>query len=118
MMYDILIIDEPESSFDNIFLKDEVNTLIKEMSMNMPVIVSTHNSTIGGSINPDYIIYTEKNIVNGEVVYNVYEGRPESKLLRTPAGDSIENYKITMNSLEAGEIAYNNRKQGYDLLKN
>lgn len=118
MMYDILIIDESESSFDNIFLKEEVNTLIKEMSKNMPVIVSTHNSTIGGSINPDYIIYTEKNIVNGEVVYNVYEGRPESKLLMTPAGDSIENYKITMNSLEAGEIAYNNRKQGYDLLKN
>lgn len=56
--------------------------------------------------------------MNGEVVYNVYEGRPESKLLMTPAGDSIENYKITMNSLEAGETAYNNRKQGYDLLKN
>lgn len=118
MMYDILIIDEPESSFDNIFLKDEVNSLIKEMSMNMPVIVSTHNSTIGGSINPDYIIYTEKSIEHGEVVYNVYEGRPESKLLRTPSGDSIENYEITMNSLEAGETAYNNRKQGYDLLKN
>lgn len=118
MMYDILIIDEPESSFDNIFLKDEVNSLIKEMSMNMPVIVSTHNSTIGGSINPDYIIYTEKSIEHGEVVYNIYEGRPESKLLRTPSGDSIENYEITMNSLEAGETAYNNRKQGYDLLKN
>ena len=117
MMYDILIIDEPESSFDNIFLKDEVNTLIKEMSKNMPVIVSTHNSTIGGSIKPDYIIYTEKSIVNSEVVYKVYEGAPESKLLKTPYGDSIENYKITMNSLEAGETAYNNRRQGYDLLK-
>lgn len=46
MTHDILIIDEPESSFDNIFLKEEVNTLIKEMSQTMPVIVSTHNSTI------------------------------------------------------------------------
>lgn len=118
MMSDILIIDEPESSFDNIFLKDEVNTLIKEMSKNMPVIVSTHNSTIGGSIKPDYILYTEKTIVNGKVDYKVYEGMPDSKFLRTPSGDSIENYKITMNSLEAGEAAYNNRKQGYDLLKN
>lgn len=118
MMSDILIIDEPESSFDNIFLKDEVNTLIKEMSKNMPVIVSTHNSTIGGSIKPDYILYTEKSIENGKVDYKVYEGMPDSKFLRTPSGDSIENYKITMNSLEAGESAYNNRKQGYDLLKN
>lgn len=118
MMYDILIIDEPESSFDNIFLKEEVNTLIKEMSKNMPVIVSTHNSTIGGSIKPDYIIYTEKSIIDGDVKYKIYEGMPDSKFLRTPSGDSIENYKITMNSLEAGETAYNNRKQGYDLLKN
>ena len=118
MMSDILIIDEPESSFDNIFLKDEVNTLIKEMSKNMPVIVSTHNSTIGGSIKPDYILYAEKSIENGKVDYKVYEGMPDSKFLRTPSGDSIENYKITMNSLEAGESAYNNRKQGYDLLKN
>lgn len=118
MMYDILIIDEPESSFDNIFLKNEVNTLIKEMSKNMPVIVSTHNSTIGGSIKPDYIIYTEKSVENDKVVYKVYEGMPDSKLLSTPSGESIENYQITMNSLEAGEAAYNNRKQGYDLLKN
>lgn len=118
MTHDILIIDEPESSFDNIFLKEEVNTLIKEMSQTMPVIVSTHNSTIGGSIKPDYILYTEKSVVDGYVVYKVYEGRPDSKLLKTPSGDSINNYIITMNSLEAGEAAYNNRKQGYDLLKN
>ena len=118
MTHDILIIDEPESSFDNIFLKEEVNTLIKEMSQTMPVIVSTHNSTIGGSIKPDYILYTEKSVVDGYVVYKVYEGRPDSKLLKTPSGDSINNYIITMNSLEAGDAAYNNRNQGYELLKN
>ena len=118
MTYDILIIDEPESSFDNIFLKEEVNTLIKEMSQTMPVVVSTHNSTIGGSIKPDYIIYTDKNIENNGIVYRVYEGTPDSKYLKTSEGEQIENYAITMNSLEAGEVAYNKRKQGYDLLKN
>ena len=30
--YDMLLIDEPESSFDNIFLKDDVNSLLKEFS--------------------------------------------------------------------------------------
>ncbi len=32
LKHDILMIDEPESSFDNIFLKNEVNELIKEIS--------------------------------------------------------------------------------------
>ena len=59
---DMLLIDEPESSFDNIFLKDDVNSLLKEFSQEMPVVIVTHNSTIGGSIQPDYILFTEKQI--------------------------------------------------------
>lgn len=58
--YDMLLIDEPESSFDNIFLKDDVNTLLKDLAEEMPVVVVTHNNTIGGSIHPNYVIYTEK----------------------------------------------------------
>ncbi|HEX8333353.1 MAG TPA: PHP domain-containing protein, partial [Segetibacter sp.] len=50
--YDMLLIDEPESSFDNLFLKKEINTLIKDMSALMPVVVVTHNSTVGASIKP------------------------------------------------------------------
>ena len=48
--YDTLLIDEPESSFDNIFLKEDVNSLLKEFSQEMPIVIVTHNSTIGGSI--------------------------------------------------------------------
>lgn len=118
MEYDILIIDEPESSFDNVFLKDKVNKLIKEMSGIMPVVVSTHNSTLGGSINPDYVLYTEKKMVDGNIRYRVYEGTPTSKQLKSPQGDVIENYTVTMDSLEAGETAYQKRKESYDLLKN
>lgn len=118
MEYDILIIDEPESSFDNVFLKEKVNQLIKEMSGIMPVVVSTHNSTLGGSINPDYIIYTEKKVVDGNIQYRIYEGTPTAKQLKSPQGDSIENYTVTMDSLEAGETAYQKRKENYDLLKN
>lgn len=53
--YEMLLIDEPESSFDNIFLKSEVNKMIKEISLSMPVVLVTHNSTVGASIMPDYI---------------------------------------------------------------
>ena len=118
ILSDILLIDEPESSFDNIFLKNEVNKFIKEMAENMPVIVSTHNNTIGGSIKPDYILYTEKKIADGVTSFNMYSGFPGAKELKDVNGNSIENYEITLNSLEAGEEAYTERKGIYETLKN
>lgn len=115
---DILIIDEPESSFDNIFLKNEVNKFIKEMSEMMPVVVSTHNNTIGGSIKPDYVLYTKKNIVNGKPSFAVYSGLPTSSKLIDVDGNEVDNYNITIDSLEAGEDAYNERRKIYETLKN
>lgn len=118
ILCDILIIDEPESSFDNLFLKNEVNKFIKEMAENMPVIISTHNNTIGGSIKPDYILYTEKKMEADGIHFNIYSGYPTAKNLKDVKGDTIENYKITLNSLEAGEHAYSERKEIYETLKN
>ncbi len=118
ILSDILLIDEPESSFDNIFLKNEVNKFIKEMAENMPVIISTHNNTIGGSIKPDYVLYTEKRIVAGEPVFYTYSGYPGSKELKDVNGNTIEKYVITLDSLEAGEEAYTERKGIYETLKN
>jgi ABC-type lipopolysaccharide export system ATPase subunit len=60
--YEMLLIDEPESSFDNLFLKNEVNELVKEISKTIPVVIVTHNNTVGASIKPNYIIYTEKEV--------------------------------------------------------
>jgi hypothetical protein len=115
---DILIIDEPESSFDNIFLKNEVNKFIKEMSEIMPVIVSTHNNTIGSSIKPDYILYTEKKVVDNKPFFTVYSGFPTSQNLRDTNNNEVENYNTTLDSLEAGEDAYTERKLIYETLKN
>lgn len=118
ILYDILLIDEPESSFDNLFLKNEVNKFIKEMAEKMPVIISTHNNTIGGSIKPDYILYTEKKIISGETQFFMYSGFPGSRELKDVNGNTIENYEITLNSLEAGEQAYTERRNIYETLKN
>lgn len=118
MMYDILIIDEPESSFDNIFLKQQVNTLIKEMAQLMPVVVATHNNTIGSSIKPDFILYTEKAIVDGMPEFRLYSGHPGDKQLTTVDGHKVRNYTITLDSLEAGEDAYKERKHSYEILEN
>jgi ABC-type lipopolysaccharide export system ATPase subunit len=119
LKHDLLLLDEPESSFDNIFLRTEVNELIKDIAKEIPVIVVTHNSTVGASIKPDYILFTEKRINNGVVSYKVYTGHPSSKELLTASGDSIINFDSMLNCLEGGSDAYNERRnKNYEILKN
>ncbi|WP_413692769.1 hypothetical protein [Psychromonas sp. KJ10-2] len=116
--YDYLLIDEPESSFDNVFLKGEVNQILKELSQTMPIVVVTHNSTVGASIKADYVVYTSKEVEKGEIVYRRYSGHPSVKELSTVDGIKMDNFKVTIDSLEAGETAYTERKSGYESIKN
>ena len=115
--YDMLLIDEPESSFDNLFLKKEVNEIIKDISKNMPVVVVTHNNSVGASISPDYLLCTRKEIVDGGINYCIYSGFPTSKQLLARDGRSLNTYEVTMGCLEAGVDAYDERRQGYEDIK-
>ncbi len=116
--FDLLLIDEPESSFDNLFLKNEVNEQIRQISKTVPVIIVTHNNTVGASIKPDFILYTKKEIVDSKPVYKIFSGNPSDKQLKTIDGEEIDNYDIMLNCLEAGDNAYNERNQSYEILKN
>jgi len=116
--FDILLMDEPESSFDNLFLMNKVNELIKDISKNMPVVIVTHNSTVGASIKPDYIIYTRKNMEDNKIKYEIYSGHPSDKSLTGLNGELIHNHGALLNCLEAGQEAYEDRGQGYEILKN
>lgn len=118
LQYDMLLIDEPESSFDNIFLNSEVNQLIKDISNKMPVVLVTHNSTVGASIKPDFIVFTMRSVSAGNVEYKVYFGHPTDKLLRDVRGNTQPNYYVILNCLEAGLDAYNERGATYETLKN
>lgn len=115
--YDMLLIDEPESSFDNLFLKNEVNEQIRQISKTVPVIIVTHNSTVGASIKPDYILYTKKEIVASKAVYKVYAGNPSDGKLKSIDGEETSNYDIMLNCLEAGDSAYIERNQSYENLR-
>ncbi len=113
----ILILDEPESSFDNIFLKDGVDSLLKDISKSIPVVVATHNNTIGVSIHPDYIIYTQKEVLpDGGVKYHLYSGYPSSSDLIDLEGNHISRKDVLLDCLEAGEIAYIDRRGSYEIL--
>ena len=102
----------------NLFLKKEINTLIKDISALMPVVVVTHNSTVGASIKPNYIAITQKSIVNKDFLYRVFTGYPSDKELTCLDGTKIKNYNTILNCLEAGIDAYTERKtQTYEILK-
>jgi ABC-type branched-subunit amino acid transport system ATPase component len=116
--YDILLLDEPESSFDNKFLNSDVNTIIKSISNQMPVVVVTHNNSVGASINPDYILYAQKSTENGENCYRLYSGYPTDKYLKCVDGTTMSNHEILLNSLEAGINAYDIRRGIYETVKN
>jgi hypothetical protein len=116
--YNMLLIDEPESSFDNIFLKQEVNKIIKDISKNMPVVLVTHNNTVGASIKPSYLLCTKKEIIDGKIEYRIYSGFPTSKVLQSCDGKTVDTWNVTIGCLEAGEEAYEERKQSYEDIKN
>jgi ABC-type hemin transport system ATPase subunit len=116
--FDILLIDEPESSFDNVFLKEQVNNMIKDLSNDMPVIVVTHNSTVGMLLKPDRILYAQREIAGGIDSYHLYACSPGETEFRTfDEKRAITSHKILMDSLEAGEIAYGERRKLYEAFK-
>ena len=117
MKPDILILDEPESSFDNIFLKDGVDSLLKEISKSIPVVIATHNNTIGISVHPDYLIYACKEIqADGKIKYHLYSGYPSNSELIDLEGNSISCKSVLLDCLEAGEEAYMDRRTSYEIL--
>jgi hypothetical protein len=119
LKHEMLLIDEPESSFDNIFLKNEVNALLRDISKSIPVIIVTHNSTVGASIKPNYIACTKREIENGKIIYKTFSGHPADIHLKSVTGEIINNYDVMLNCLEAGNDEYNKRREEtYDILKN
>jgi len=115
--FEMLLIDEPESSFDNLFLKNDVNQIIKAISKSMPVVIVTHNNTVGASIMPNYLLYTSKRINDdGSVKYEIYSGHPSDKHLVGLDAKKIKNFEIMLNCLEAGDDAYRERGASYEIL--
>jgi len=115
--HDILLIDEPESSFDNLFLRHEVNELLKDLAKQMPVVLVTHNSTVGFSIQPDFLLCTTKERQGADVEYRVYSGSPSGKILKSNDGKSLRTLDVAMDCFEAGADTYDDRQRAYKNLK-
>ena len=114
--YDILLIDEPESSFDNPFIKSNIIDMLKELAEKTTVFIVTHNNTLGTLINPNRILYTQHIDETNE--FTVYSGVFSDKQLMDTKGRKVENYLALIENMEAGEEAYQERKGIYESLRN
>ncbi len=115
--YDVVLIDEPEGSFDNIFLKDEIIKKVHEIANNSTIFIATHNNTIGVSLKPNYIIYT--NVTKTDKMnFNIFSGKFGEKYLIDSNGDTVLEYDVLLDSMESGEDIYDERKIKYETIKN
>lgn len=113
--YDILLLDEPESSFDNPYIKENINTLIKDISNKTTVFVVTHNNTLGISNKADKLIYTMYN--DKEQKYELYVGNFTDTMLVNKDGKTLSTYDAMVSCMEAGVDAYEERRQIYETIK-
>lgn len=111
---DIVLIDEPESSFDNPFLNTDVSEMLNNLADHSTVFLVTHNNTLGVSIHPDWILYTEKD-TDG---YRIYAGDFVSEQLVSIDGKTISRPKALLDSMEAGLDAYIDRSSYYEITGN
>lgn len=117
--YDLTLIDELESSFDNWFLNKNIIDLIRDISKKSTVFISTHNNNLGVLLKPQRILYTKRYISNGKSLYKIYSGDYTDKYL-VNSGDSddkISNFDVIIHTMEAGEEAYDERQTIYKNFK-
>lgn len=110
----VILIDEPESSLDNAYIKTELNKALKELAKNSMVVVITHNSTLGALLEPDYLIITSKK----DKEYSIMSGEFSSSKIRDINGNEEKSYNKFVEAMEAGEKSYIKKGAVYANLKN
>ncbi len=114
--YDMILIDEMESSFDNPFLNKEIVSKIREMAKNSTVFISTHNNNLGVSLNPDFYIYHKLEVdkTKKELIHKKYYGLSSSETLKDKDGSTIPLSEVLVSTMEADKKAYNERRHKYE----
>ncbi len=106
----VVLIDEPESSFDNPFLSKTIAGRIRGLAMNSTVVVATHNQVLGFDLKPDKVFIARYDRDAGK--YSLLSGSPHDKMLT--AGEYGESTSDAMlEILEAGKASYDNRREYY-----
>lgn len=112
-LYDIVLIDEMEASFDNPFLNEKIIDLIKDISKKCIVFISTHNNNLGVSLLPDYYIYHYVD-TNKDIRYLHYCGKSNGTKLINEDSNEIELSSVLINTMEANKKTYEERRKKYE----
>ncbi|WP_218968637.1 AAA family ATPase, partial [Staphylococcus aureus] len=112
--YPIILIDEPEASLDNTYIKDELIPALKKLATHSTIFLVTHNSTLGALINPDYLIITTKNNKND---YQVLTGEFSSNLISNNYGSSENSYDKFVEAMESSIETYQKKGETYENLR-
>ena len=114
-MKPIVLIDEPEASLDNAYIREELIKAIRSLASQSTVFVVTHNSTLGALLEPDYLVVTSK---NQQKEYKVLTGEFSSCLISEASGHSENSYFKFVEAMESGIAAYNKKGVIYESLRN
>lgn len=106
----VVLIDEPESSLDNAYIRTELNSALKELAKHRMVFVVTHNSTLGTLLEPDYLVVTTKNEQNE---YTVLTGEFSSNKISDSKLNSESSYEKFVEAMEAGIKTYQKKGEIY-----
>ncbi|HEM3609250.1 TPA: hypothetical protein U1C77_000099 [Streptococcus suis] len=107
----IILIDEPESSLDNAYIKNELNKELKQLARNSMVVVITHNSTLGTLLEPDYLIITSKDNSGN---YSIMSGEFSSSKIKDSINDTEEkSYEKFIEAMESGMDSYTKKGEIY-----
>ena len=111
----VILIDEPESSLDNAYIKTELNKELKNLAENSMVVVITHNSTLGALLEPDYLIVTSKSDCGD---YSIMSGEFSSSKIRDAEGIEEKSYNKFVEAMESGIDSYTKKGVVYENLNN
>lgn len=96
---DVILVDEPEASLDNAFIKTKLIPKLRELSKSRTVFVITHNSTLGSLLAPDYLIVAKK---GEDGKHEIFSGEYSSKLLSRSDGETVKSFDDFIDAMEAG----------------
>ncbi|MCP1275666.1 hypothetical protein [Leuconostoc citreum] len=116
----IILVDEPEASLDNAFIKNELIDELTKLKHFSSVFVVTHNSTLGSLLKPDYLIVTkyDASIVaeNDDARYRILSGEYSSAKLYDAKHNSYSSYDDFVEAMEAGIDTYKSKGEQYAIL--
>lgn len=110
---DIALIDEPEASLDNHFIKTTLIPKLRELATHTSTFVITHNSTLGTLLRPNYLIVAK---TSDEKKFDYLSGDFKSAKIRNVDGSQFESIDDFVDAMESGLDTYREKGEIYGSL--